>query len=88
MDSLDIVEFVMDIEKEFGTSIPDTVGSAFEPHASLADVWRAVVVAQTGREPSGPPPAYDPTWVRLRRLAATHLDLPLDDVNATTRLGI
>lgn len=77
----------MELETEFGTSFFDSDGSAFRPQSTLADVWRAIVIAQTGREPSEHPSASDPIWTRLRRLAALHLDLPLDDVDPTTRLG-
>jgi hypothetical protein len=88
MDSLDIVEFVMELETEFGIALPTSAGFAFAPQTRLADVWRAIVFAQSGSEPSGLPSPSDPVWLRLRRLAALRFDMPLDDVDPSLHLGL
>ena len=88
MDSLDIVEFLMDIESEFGVSLPSSAGSVFAPQSTLSDVWRALIGGQTGKVPPPVPPVNDPTWLRLQRLAAERFGMPLDDVGPETKLGL
>ena len=88
MDSLDIVEFLMDVESEFEVSLPNTGSGVFGPQSTLSDMWRALVVAQTGNVSPPVPRANDPTWLRLQRLAAERFGLPLDDVGPETKLGL
>ena len=85
MDSLDLVEFWMEIEAEFDVSLSQSerVGMSL---TTLGAVWKAIVTTRTGVEVDGPPPMADPTWLHLRRFAAERLKLPLADVNAETLL--
>ena len=85
MDSLDIVELVMEAEKEFGISFPDGEVARLR-HATAGDVWRLAVELRTGTRPEGRPAAADPTWQRLRTFLARMLDVPVDDVSPERRL--
>jgi hypothetical protein len=85
MDSLDMVELVMEAEKEFGVSFPDDEVERLR-HATAGDVWRLAVALQTGRRPEGRPTAGDPTWQRLRAFLARALDVPVDDIAPERRL--
>ena len=86
MDSLAVVEFVKELEREFGVDVPDRDAAALTADATLGDIWRALR-RQAGdpvREDAAPP-ASDPTWRRLARLAARLMDVPVDDVRWTDR---
>jgi hypothetical protein len=85
MDSLDMVELVMEAEKEFGISFPDDEVVRLR-HATAADVWRLTVSLRTGAPPEGRPAAGDPTWQRLRTFLARMLGVPVDDISPERRL--
>ena len=85
MDSLDLVELVMDAERKFGVSFPDEAAAELR-HATAADVWRLLVELQTGSRPGGRPTPGDPTWRELRIWLARLLDVPADDVSPERRL--
>lgn len=85
MDSLDMVELVMEAEREFGVSFPDDEVSRLR-HASAGDVWRLAVELRTGTRPEGRPSAADPTWQKLRAFLARTLGVPVDDVSPERRL--
>ena len=85
MDSLDMVELVMDAEKQFGVSFPDEEVGRLR-HATAGDVWRLVVALQTGTPPTGRPSPGDPVWQQLRVWLAHMLDMPMDDVSPERRL--
>jgi hypothetical protein len=87
MDSLDSVEFVMQLEREFGVDLPDREAEALSPGMSLAAVWR-LLRRQQGA-PVGEdtvPPASDPTWRRLAGVVARITETPVDDVRWQDRL--
>jgi hypothetical protein len=85
MDSLDMVELVMEAEKEFGISFPDDDVARLR-HATAGDVWRLAVELQTGTAPRGRPSASDATWQRLRTFLSRVLGVPVDDVSPERRL--
>jgi acyl carrier protein len=85
MDSLDMVELVMEAEKEFGISFPDEEVARLR-HATAGEAWRLAVALQTGTAPTGRPSAADPTWQRLRALLSRVLDVPVDDISPERRL--
>ena len=78
MDSLDVVELIMEFEGRFGVDLPNVIGSG---PFTVGDLWRAVVRHRTGVEPpAGPPPALDPTWREVVVFVAKHTQIPADDV--------
>ena len=82
MDSLDVVEIVMETEKVFELDLPDAEVERLTATATLADLW-GLVVRASGRaspEPGAAPPPGDPTWTRLRVLVAQQLGVAPDDV--------
>ncbi len=80
MDSLDAVELVMDVEREFSIDLPDEEAERLA-RGTLGDLWRLAVRVRTGAEPpAGPPPAGDRTWRRIVRLVAARSGMPADDV--------
>lgn len=46
MDSLDLIEFVMDVEDEFGIEIPDISLESVKSFQDLVDVVESVVYSQ------------------------------------------
>ncbi|AHG92920.1 hypothetical protein J421_5385 (plasmid) [Gemmatirosa kalamazoonensis] len=86
MDSLERVEFVMELEREFGLDLGDRDVEALGSAPMLADVWRTLRRLQGA--PVGEddmPLAADPTWRRLARVVARCMAMPLDDVRWTDR---
>ena len=82
MDSLDRVEFVMELEREFGVDVSDGSAMAIAGDPTLGDIWRALRRLQGAPVPEGTaPPITDPTWRRLARLTGA----PVDDVRWTDR---
>ena len=82
MDSLDRVEFVMELEREFGVDVSD--GDAANP--TLGDIWHALRRLQGAQVAEGtPPPVADTTWRRLAQFAARRTGVPVDDVQWTDR---
>jgi hypothetical protein len=82
MDSLDLVEIVMEVEKVFELDLPDDEVNRLTATSTLVDLWRLVVRA-SGRElpeSSAAPPPGDPTWLRLRVVVADTLGVAPDDV--------
>jgi Phosphopantetheine attachment site len=82
MDSLDLVEIVMEVEQAFELDLPDDQVERLTATATLADLWR-IIVRASGRELPGPrdsPPRGDPTWLQLRVLVAHQLGVAPDDV--------
>lgn len=88
MDSLYVVEIVMETEKIFELDLPDEEVERLTATATLADLWRLVMRA-SGRaslEPGASPPSGDATWTRLRVLVAQRLGVAPDDVEPDWRL--
>lgn len=74
---LDSVEFVMDVEKEFGISIPDQDAEKLETMALLATYL-------TGR--IGSRVNADDIWARLVRILVERYKVPLGDIVPEARL--
>jgi hypothetical protein len=78
MDSLDMVELMMELEKELDVDVSDAEASAL---LTPGDFWRLLVRKRTGiAPPPGPPPAADPIWREVVRFLAPKLGVPPDDV--------
>jgi hypothetical protein len=86
LDSLDRVEFVMELERQFDVDLPDDVvqlGVAL----TVGDIWRAAFWSQTGGHPPDGEvvPPRDPRWAPFIRLVAKMCDLSPADVHWGTR---
>jgi hypothetical protein len=86
MDSLDQVEFVMALERDFGVDLPEADAEALGAGPTLGAIWRMLRRLQ-GAPVSEvvTPPVSDPTWRQLARLAARVMGVPVDDVRWTDR---
>ena len=65
-DSLDLIEFVMDLEK-LGLELPDEDVVRLSRDSTVGDIYRMLAARQAGVEPQSVarPEPYDPLWLRL-----------------------
>ena len=65
-DSLDLIEFVMDLEK-LGLELADDDVVRLTRESTVGDIYRMLAARQAGVEPQsvGRPEPYDPLWLRL-----------------------
>ncbi len=80
-DSLDIVEFVMELEREFGTEF---LSESFDRIRPYTDITVGTIYSSLTRSSSIPTPR-DPEWHRLAVIVARFLTIPVDDVTWDTR---
>ena len=79
MDSLDIVQVVVEIERSLQLEITDREAEALL--AGRADaLWRVIAEAQAGHAIEGPPEANDEVWTVIRRAISKIKAVPMDDV--------
>jgi len=78
MDSLDVVELVMEFEQRFELDLPNADATSFR---TVGDLWLFLIRRRTGSEPAAhPPTASDPTWREVVRFIAEQTGTPPDDV--------
>jgi hypothetical protein len=78
-DSLDLVEFMMDLEVQFGFNISDNDAERLGITTSVGDFYRVI----TGKD--GRPAPDDPTWSRLATMVAKLMETEVNDVTWETR---
>ena len=71
---LESVEFIMEVESEFGISIPDATAERLRTVGEVADY----VVSDGGR-------TRGPVVQRLREIASKHTEVPLERITEATR---
>jgi hypothetical protein len=85
LDSLDFVEVIMAVERQFRIDLPDHATA--ELHlGSAADLWRLVRRTQNGPTAPKDPPPNDPLWLKVRQLVARAHDRPWSEIDSETPL--
>ena len=87
MDSLDMVEIIMELEIDGGIEMTDGEAARMRD-GTAADLWRVAVRLRTGAAPvAAAPSAGDATWQQVRRILARVRRVPMDDVGPDLRLA-
>jgi hypothetical protein len=86
-DSLDHVEFIMGLEKEFGVDESHEVALGLGVGSTVGEMWQVLVQLRTGRapQPMSGPPHGDPLWVPFVGFIASVCDMLPTDVHWDTR---
>ncbi|HZS58358.1 MAG TPA: hypothetical protein VFA43_03745 [Gemmatimonadaceae bacterium] len=78
-DSLDAVEFFMDLERDFNVDISESSAERIGPSISVGEMYGIIAGTDVRPEPG------DPTWRRLVLYVAKYMAVPADDVGWDTR---